>query len=129
MTGTPAATNPTRLCNDDFIALRSISRSRWVQGREIQWKFNRSWLSIPFSRAALDAAFRLEKMGLVENFVCCNTCGEVFQLTEAGRARARQMDRSLMAKAVDGSPAEAQPLESARWFRRVVQVITAHISR
>lgn len=84
-------TTHVRLCNDDFTALRSLARSRWVQGREIEWKVNRTWLCVAFTGAALDAAFRLEKMGLVENFVCCKTCGEVFELTEAGRARASQL--------------------------------------
>lgn len=85
-------TAQARLCNDDFKALRSLARGRWVQGREIYWKFNRTWSCVPFSNAALDAAFRLIEMGLVENFVCCPACGEVFQLTQAGHARAGQID-------------------------------------
>lgn len=86
-------TTHARLCNDDFVALRSLARRRWVQGREIEWKINRRWRCVPYHSAALDAAERLIGMGLVENFVCCNNCGEVFQLTDAGRARTGQIDK------------------------------------
>jgi len=28
-----------RLGNDHFIALRSLAKSRWVQGQQFEWKF------------------------------------------------------------------------------------------
>lgn len=97
-------TTYARLHNDDFMALRSLARSRWEQGREIEWKINRRWQCTPYPSAALDAAERLIEMGLVERFVCCKNCGEVFQLTEAGQARASQINRLPIVKAPDAAP-------------------------
>ncbi|WP_199918252.1 hypothetical protein [Pseudomonas veronii] len=119
-------TSQVRLSNDDFIALRSLARGRWVQGREIEWKVNRTWLCMPFTSAALDAAFRLVEMGLAEKFVCCSTCGEVLQLTQAGRVRASQIDREP-AKAPDQPPQiEVQPAQAGGWLRGLVQIFTKH---
>lgn len=118
-------TTEARLCNDDFTALRSLARGRWVQGREIAWKINRTWSCIPFSSAALDAAFRLVGMGLVENFVCCPACGEVFQLTQAGQTRASQIDRGPVANVHHKAPQiEAQRPVAGGWFHRLAQVFT-----
>lgn len=117
-----------RLRNDDFKALRSLARSRWIQGREIHWKFNRTWSSAPLSDAALDAASRLIKMGLVENFVCCPACGEVFQLTQDGHARARQIDRGPVSNTHEKAPRiKAQQPNAGGWFRRLGQFITRHL--
>ncbi|WP_131815949.1 MULTISPECIES: hypothetical protein [Pseudomonas] len=119
-------TTQVRLCNDDFIALRSLARGRWVQGREIEWKVNRTWLCMSFTSAALDAAFRLVQMGLAENFVCCPTCGEVFQLTQAGRERASQIDREPV-KAPDQPPKiEVRSAHSGGWLRGLMQLFTKH---
>lgn len=75
------------ITNDDFTALRLMALRRWVQGREIEWKANLTWIDTPLNHAALEAGFRMVEMRLAENFTCCATCGEVFQLTAAGRAR------------------------------------------
>ncbi|MFL1449439.1 hypothetical protein ACI77O_13660 [Pseudomonas tritici] len=114
-----------RLCNDDYKALRSLARGRWVQGRVIDWKINRTWSCVPFSGAALDAAFRLVEMGLVENFVCCPACGEVFQLTQAGQARVGLINRGPVANIHYSAPQiEAQRLNVGGWFHSLGQLFT-----
>lgn len=66
-------------------------------------------------------------MGLVENFVCCPTCGEVFQLTQAGRMRLSQINRVPVESALDQAPQiEAQTPEAGGWLRGLVQVFTKH---
>ncbi|MFC6478589.1 hypothetical protein ACFQDN_21730 [Pseudomonas asuensis] len=118
-------TAQARLCNDDFKALRSLARGRWVQSREIDWKINRTWTCIPLSDVALDAALRLVQMGFAENFVCCSACGEVFQLTQAGQARAGQIDRGPVANIHDKAPQiEAQRPNAGRWFHRLAQLFS-----
>ena len=118
-------TAQARLCNDDFKALRSLARGRWVQGREIAWKINRTWSCVPLSGAALDAAFRLVAMGFVENFVCCPACGEVFQLTQAGQARAGQIDRGPVANVHQNAPQiETQRPRVVGWVHRLGQLFT-----
>lgn len=113
-------TTQARLCNDDFKALRSLARGRWGQGRAIAWKINRTWSCVPLSDAALDAAFRLVAMGLVENFVCCPACGEVFQLTQAGQARASQIDCGPVTNVDHKAPQiETQRPSVARWIHRL----------
>jgi hypothetical protein len=111
-----------RLCKDDFKALRSLARGRWVQGRDIGWKVNRTWSCIPFSGAALDAAFRLVKIGLAENFVCCPACGEVFQLTQAGQARVSQINRGPIALHHRAPQIEAQRAVAGGWLHRLSQL-------
>lgn len=114
-----------RLCNDDFTAIRSLARGRWLQGRDIEWKINRTWLCVRLSCVALDAAFRLVKLGLVENFVCCPACGEVFQLTKAGRERASQIGRVPVSTSLDqASRIEAKATEAGGWLRGLAQIFT-----
>ncbi|TCV51410.1 hypothetical protein [Pseudomonas sp. 460] len=118
-------TAQARLCNDDFKALRSLARGRWVQGRKIAWKINRTWSCAPLSGAALDAAFRLVAMGLVENFVCCTACGEVFQLTQAGQARVGQIDRGPVTMNHQNAPQiEAQRPSAGGWIHRLGLLFT-----
>lgn len=115
-----------RLCKDDFKALRSLARGRWVQGRKVYWKTNRTWSYVPFSGPALDAAFRLVDMGLAVNFVCCISCGEVVQLSQAGQARAEQIDRSADTPVqANAHRIEAQRTKACGWFNRLRLLITA----
>lgn len=85
--------NRRHLEAEDFIALRSLARHRWVQGDTISWKFNRKWCSVPFSEAALDAAYRLMTLGLAEETICCSGCSRsVIRLTQEGIAMASRLD-------------------------------------
>ena len=110
-----------RLCKADFISIRSLSRGQWIQGQQIEWRFNRQWRFVNFDQApALCAADRLMALGLVEQSVCCTGCNrEVFQLTESGRVFARRID----GLEVPGCVAKAQQVEATvpklgDWFFR-----------
>lgn len=83
-----------RLQRDDFIALRSLSQRMWRQGDTLRWKFNRTWRSVTFYDVpALDAAFRLVAMGLVEDTECCAGCRRPsFKLTTRGVAMVERMN-------------------------------------
>lgn len=75
----------TRLRAEDFIALRSLGKSRWMQGLEVMWRFNRTWYAVPFSRTARAAADRLIGFGLAEEGECdCGCKRSVVQLTAKG---------------------------------------------
>lgn len=79
-----AAAQP-RLNKEQFVALRSLAKGRWVQGQQIEWKFNRSWRFVKFSKTSLDAVFSLQLRGLATKGKCCLKCRrDVFLLTEAG---------------------------------------------
>lgn len=74
-----------RLTKYQFIALRSLAKGRWVQGNTIQWKFNRTWLSVHISDTFLDAVKSLQIRGLAIKGKCCLKCKrDVYLLTEAG---------------------------------------------
>lgn len=116
-----------RLGNDHFIALRSLAKSRWVQGRQFEWKFNREWRVVNFGEVpALDAVDRLVVLGLVEQVVCCAGCKrEVFQLTDSGRAMVSRMNgQPAQISTGETSPAQAQTHQSGGWFDRLAQVFT-----
>jgi hypothetical protein len=85
-----------QLSPEHFMALRSLAKSRWVQGQKIEWRFNREWRVVSIAEVpALDAADRLLALGLVEGTVCCIKCErEVFQLTDSGREFVSLMDGS-----------------------------------
>lgn len=70
-----------------FIALRSLSRSRWQQGLKFDWKFNRTWRIVTFwDVPALDAIVILCQRGLVEDIPCPCGCGrDTIQLTMSGK--------------------------------------------
>ncbi|RMM39235.1 hypothetical protein ALQ79_200766 [Pseudomonas amygdali pv. lachrymans] len=74
-----------RLTQDQFIVLRSLARGRWLQGNQIEWKFNRSWRFVNPSKTSLDSAYSLQLRGLVTKGKCCLKCRrDVHMLTEAG---------------------------------------------
>ncbi|MBJ2203762.1 hypothetical protein P5706_34340 [Pseudomonas sp. ChxA] len=74
-----------RLTKDQFIALRSLAKGHWVQGSAIQWKFNRTWLSVHVSNTFLDTVNSLQIRGLAIKGKCCLKCKrDVYLLTEAG---------------------------------------------
>lgn len=74
-----------RLTKDQFIALRSLAKGHWVQGSAIQWKFNRTWLSVHVSNTFLDTVNSLQTRGLAIKGKCCLKCKrDVYLLTEAG---------------------------------------------
>lgn len=77
-----------RLNNYDFIALRSLSKERWVLGGYVLWKINKRWRPIQIKgfyrpdecysrfdlgKKAYDALGRLEELGLVREYTipCC----------------------------------------------------------
>ncbi|SBW84117.1 hypothetical protein PVE_R2G0087 [Pseudomonas veronii 1YdBTEX2] len=74
-----------KLTKDQFIALRSLARGRWVQSNEIAWKFNRSWRYVQLSNISLEAVHLLQIRGLAIKGKCCWKCRRnVYLLTEAG---------------------------------------------
>jgi len=118
-----------RLGNDHFIALRSLAKSRWVQGQQFEWKFNREWRLVSFGDVpAFDAVDRLMVLGLAEQVVCCSECKrEVFQLTESGRAMVSRMNGSTAEPSPQEQEASRDTVEtphSGGWFNRLAQAFT-----
>lgn len=88
-TAAPGVISPAkRLTKDQFIALRSLARGRWIQGQPIEWKTNRTWGIAKFGEVpALEAVDGLLGMGLAECSVCCDSCRRpTIQLTESGHS-------------------------------------------
>lgn len=75
-TAAPGVKSPAkRLTKDQFIALRSLARGRWIQGQPIEWKKSRTW------------GIGLLGMGLAECSVCCDSCRRpTIRLTESGHS-------------------------------------------
>ncbi len=119
-----------RLARDHFIAMRSLAKSRWVQGQKFEWKFNRQWRAVTYSEVPwLDAVYRLIEVGLAEQVECCPACKRVvFQLTESGRAMvARMNDAPVCARADDASPEATKAQHTPSWINRMGQVLTARL--
>lgn len=115
---------PRRLIAEDFVALRSLAKHRWVQGDKIEWKFNRTWCVVSYSEApALDAADRLISMALAEETICCSGCSRaVIQLTAKGMAFVNSLDHR--------KPAIESPSSSGRglpdgWLARLARLCRA----
>lgn len=88
----PVTQGKQRLTRHDFVALRSLARGNWVQGQLIEWKHNRTWSFVPYPSEALDAVFKLQALGLVEQGICCKVCNrETFYLTERGLEIAKRL--------------------------------------
>nr|CEK42115.1 hypothetical protein PQBR57_0162 [Pseudomonas fluorescens SBW25] len=88
----PVTQGKQRLTRNDFVALRSLARGNWVQGQRIEWKHNRTWSFVSYPSEALEAAFKLQGLGLVEQGICCKVCNrETFYLTERGLELANRL--------------------------------------
>ena len=116
---TIAPRNRPRLVRDDFIALRSLANSRWLQGEGFIWRFNNGWRCATYSDVpALDAADRLVAMGLAEDAVCdCGCRRPMFQLTPRGRAFVERMNKPLLNAELPASvpmPAEVKSEEAIK---------------
>jgi hypothetical protein len=100
-----------RLQQDDFIALRSLSKGMWRQGDMFDWKFNRTWRLASFGDVpALDAADRLVAMGLVEDTVCCAGCRRPsFKLTTRGIAMVGRINSRPRVEVDEKASAAAVP--------------------
>jgi hypothetical protein len=96
-------TKQPRLTNDQFIALRSLAKGRWVQSQEIEWKFNRTWRFVKLSEKHLDAVYSLQLRGLVTKGKCCWKCRrDVYLLTESGLEVVSQANSPVQPRSVLG---------------------------
>lgn len=152
----------TGLTTAQFLALRSIAREPWNRhdGR-LQWRFNGRWARLferegvraplesadgtgghggygPVIEKALEAAYELQALGLVElaTLRCCpgTSCHrndrDEFRLTQRGQALLDKANaansRSFLATPAPQAPTQPTRQCPVRWVRRVSTYLREH---
>lgn len=122
----PVTPGKQRLTRNDFVALRSLAGGNWVQGQLIEWKHNRTWSFVPFPSDALDAVFKLQGLGMVEQGICCEACKrETFSLTERGLKMSEQLiSAAPPSHSSVAVPDDARKGHGSTVFKRLLRLFT-----